>query len=69
MAATMFGRLSLVSESVPRHLLGAGVVFAGVVLGVFLFPFCLEELVVEVVAGQELAQVDNLLLPGGSFFL
>ena len=54
-AAMMSGRLSLISESVPRYLLGTGVVvFARVVLGVFLFPFRIEELAVEVVAGQGL---------------
>ena len=50
-AATMSGRSPLVSESVPQHLLGGGMVFARIVLGIFLFPFCLEELAVEVVAG------------------
>ena len=50
MAATMSGRLFLVSESDPQHLLGAGVVFAEVVVGVLVFPFHLEELTVEVVA-------------------
>ena len=68
-AATMSGRSSLVSESVPRHLLGAGMVFARVVLGIFLFPFCLKELAVEVVVGQGLVRVDSLLSRGGSFFL
>ena len=68
MAATISGRSSLISKSVPRHLLGTGAVFAGVVLGVFLFPFCLLELVVEVVDGQGLAQAYNLLLPRGLIF-
>ena len=54
MAATMSRRSFLVSESVPQHLLGAGVVFAEIVVGVFLFPSCLEELTVEVVAGLRL---------------
>ena len=65
----MSGRLSLISESVLRCLLGAGVVFARVVLGVFLFPFHIEELAVEVVAGQGLVQVDSLLLPRVLIFL
>ena len=50
-----------VSESVSQHLLGAGVVFAEIVVGVLLFPLCLEELTVEVIAGLGLTQVDGLL--------
>ena len=59
----MSGRSFLVSESDPRCLLGAGVVFAEVVLGV-LFPFRLDEFTVDVAAGLGLARVDGLLLPG-----
>ena len=47
MAATMSGRSFLVSESDPWRLLGAGVVFAKVVLSVLLFPFRLDEFTVE----------------------
>ena len=43
-------------------------VFAKVVVGVFLFPLCLEELMVEVVAGLGLAQVDGLLSPWALIF-
>ena len=67
-AATMSRRSSLVSESVPWCLLDAGIVFAGVVIGVFLFPFCLEELAVEIIVGQGLAQVEGLLLQRGLIF-
>ena len=67
MAVTMSGRLFFVSESVPWHLSGAGVVFAEVVVGVFLFPLCLEELMVEVIAGLGLAQVDGCFHHGHSF--
>ena len=69
MAATMSGRSFLVSESVPQHLLGAGVVFAEIVVCFFLFPLCLEELTVEVVAGLRLTQVDDLLSPWAFIFL
>ena len=60
MAATMSGRSFLVSESVPQHLLGAGMVFAEIVVGVFSFLYALT---VEVVAGLGLTQVDGLLSP------
>ena len=60
-AATMSGRSLLVSESDPRHLLGAGVVFATVVLGVLLLPFRIDEFTVDVAAGLGLARVDGLL--------
>ena len=46
MATMMSRRYFLVSESVPWLLLGAGMVFAKVVVGIFLFPFCLEEMTV-----------------------
>ena len=55
MAATMSGSLFLISESVPQNLLGAGMAFTEVVVGIFIFPFCLEELRTEVVAGLGLA--------------
>ena len=67
MATSMSWRSFLVSESVPWHLLGAGVVFAKVVVGVFLFPLGLEELTADIVAGLGLAQVDGLLHHGHSF--
>ena len=60
----MSGRSFLVSESDPRRLLGAGVVFAEVVLGVLLFPFRLDEFAVKVAAGLGLARGDGLLSLG-----
>ena len=67
-AATMSGRSFLVSESDPRCLLGTGMVFAEVILGILLFPFCLDEFTVEVVVGLGLARVDGLLSPGALIF-
>ena len=61
MASPMSWRSFLVSESVLQHLLGAGMVFSKVVVGVFLFPLGLEELTVEIHAGLGLVQVDGLL--------
>ena len=55
MAATMSGRLFLISKSVPQNLLGAGMAFAEVVVGIFIFPLCLEEMRTEVIAGLGLA--------------
>ena len=60
----MSGRLFLVSKSVLQHLLGVDIEFAKVVVGVFLFPFCPEELTIEVIAGLRLARVESLLLSG-----
>ena len=60
-AATISGRSFFVSESDPRLLLGAGVVFAMVVLGVLLLPFHIDEFAVEIAAGLGLAPVDGLL--------
>ena len=51
MVAIMSGKLSFINESVLRRLIDTGMVFARVVLGIFLFPFHLEELVVEIIAG------------------
>ena len=65
----MSGRSFLVSESDPRRLLDAAVVFAEVVLGVLLFPFRLDEFAVEVAAGLGLARVDGLLSLGALMFL
>ena len=62
-------RSFLVSKSDPRRLLGAGVVFAALVLGVLLLPFRIDEFAVEVAAGLGLARVDGLLSLGALIFL
>ena len=65
----MSGRSLLISKSDPQRLLGAGVVFAAVVLGVLLLPFRIDEFAVEVAAGLGLARVDGLLSLGALMFL
>ena len=64
-AATMLGISSLVNDSVPRRLLGAGAEFPVRAFegAVFLFPLEDPE-VARVAGGRELARVEGLLVLG-----
>ena len=59
-AVAMSGRSFLVNKSVPRCILEARLEDSDAVKGVFLFPFHLEDMDVDVTAGGRLARVDCL---------